>query len=107
KWKHIFGEKLYGVLTGAYSGYDYTITSNKVPLNGFTMTYGIDQTNVKADFSYFPIPKHSMNFGASSIKYALSPGSYQPFSAASTVVPDMLQRESGVESALYLSDNIE
>lgn len=107
KWKHIFGEKLYGVLTGAYSGYDYTISRDVVPPDGFKMSYGIDQTNVKADFSYFPIAKHSINFGVSSIKYSLSPGGYLPYNNNSTVTPDVLQKESGLESALYISDNIE
>jgi len=107
KWKHIFGEKLYGVLTGAYSGYDYTIKRSKVPLDAFKMTYGIEQTNVKADFSYFPIPKHSVNFGLTSIKYSLNAGSYLPLGPDSGVVPDVLQKEHALESAAYISDNID
>ncbi len=107
KWKHIFGNKLYGVLTGAYSGYDYSIASNENPVNAYTMSYAINQSQLKADFSYYPASQHSLNFGASSIKYSLSPGSYLPKGAASLVVPDVLQKERGLESALYVSDHFE
>jgi hypothetical protein len=107
KWKHVFSNKLYAVLTGTYSGYDYKVESDKNPFTAYQLSYSINQTNVKADFSYFPIPKHSVNFGLSSIKYSLSPGKYVPKGTQSTVMPDVLNNEQGIESALYVSDNFD
>jgi CarboxypepD_reg-like domain/TonB-dependent Receptor Plug Domain len=107
KWKHIFGNKLYGVLTSAFSGYDYSVSSDNNPVNGFTLAYHIKQLQNKADFSYYPSAKHGFNFGASTINYALSPGSYQPNGRESLVVPNVLQNEQGRESAAYISDHFE
>jgi hypothetical protein len=107
KWKHVIGNKLYGVLTGSYSGYDYSVESSKNPFTAYTMSYSIDQTNIKADFSYFPIPRHSINFGIGSIKYSLSPGKFLPEGGESAVVPDILNKEQGLESAFYIGDHFE
>ncbi len=107
KWKHVFGNKLYGVLTGNYSGYDYSVSSTKNPVNAAGLAYAINQSGLKADFSYFPNSKHSVNFGLSSISYLLSPGSSRPIGAASVYTPVMLQKEHGLESALYLGDHFD
>ncbi|HEY8933917.1 MAG TPA: TonB-dependent receptor [Cyclobacteriaceae bacterium] len=105
KWKHIFDNKLYGVVTGGYSGYDYKIESDKNPVTAYTLKYAIQQLNAKADFSYFPIPKHSLNFGVSAIKYNLSPGTFVGKGEKSAVADDILPKEQGLETALYLGDH--
>ncbi|MBS1505615.1 MAG: TonB-dependent receptor [Bacteroidetes bacterium] len=107
KWKHIFSNKLYGVLTGAYSAYDYSVSSDRNPVNAFTMKYAITQFQGKADFSYYPAPRHSLNLGASVIRYNLSPGSFSPRGSESLVTSDVLQNEQALESALYISDNFD
>jgi hypothetical protein len=107
KWKHIFQNKLYGVLTGVYSHYDYDVTSKKNPVNASRLTFGIDQTNLQADFSYFPTSRHTVDFGASSILYNVNPGSLMPNSSESLISPDRLQTERALESALYISDKFD
>ncbi|GHA77563.1 TonB-dependent receptor [Pontibacter akesuensis] len=104
KWKHIFQNKLYGVFTGVYSHYDYDMASDKNPVTASKLTFGIDQSNLQADFSYFPTSKHTVDFGASSILYNVNSGTLTPNSAESLVMPDKLQTERAVESALYVSD---
>ncbi|MBK5280168.1 MAG: TonB-dependent receptor [Bacteroidia bacterium] len=107
KWKHIFGNKFYGILTASYSGYDYDVSSDANSINSFQLSYFIQQANIKADFTYFLNSKHTLNFGVSTIHYKLSPGEYQPLGTASLVAPDILQKEQGEESALYVGDNYE
>jgi hypothetical protein len=107
KWKHIFNNKLYGVLTSGYSHYRYQVESNQNPVNGLIMNFKIGQLNAKADFSYFPNPKHTINAGVSTTRYDLSPGNLEPYSAESLIVPDKLQHEQGLESAAYISENYE
>jgi hypothetical protein len=104
KWKHVFNNKLYGVLTGSYSGYDYSVASTRNPSTAAQLSYSVNQSSVKADFSYFPNSKHSVNFGASSIYYWLTPGTYIPLGSASLVVPKTLENEQALESAIYVSD---
>lgn len=107
RWQHNFSNKLYGVLTGAYSRYAYDITSEKNPVNASRLQYGIRQTSLQADFSYFPSTKHTVEFGASSLLYRIAPGSLTPTGEASLITPNVLAREQALESALYLSDRID
>lgn len=107
KWKHVFGNKFYGILTGSYSGYDYSVSSQAVPVNSFQLAYSVKQANIKADFNYFLSAKHTINFGASTINYRISPGDFQPYGEESLVVPNVLQKERGQESAIYIGDNFE
>ncbi|PIQ22932.1 MAG: TonB-dependent receptor [Cytophagales bacterium CG18_big_fil_WC_8_21_14_2_50_42_9] len=104
KWKHIFNNKLYGVLTGAYSRYQYNINSEGNPVNASELTYGINQSALKADFNYYPSAKHTIDFGLSSTLYRIAAGSLQPVGAESLITPDVLAPEKGVESAVYASD---
>ncbi len=107
KWKHVFGNKFYGILTGSYSGYDYQVSSDVNPVTSYQLSYTVQQANIKADFNYFLNTKHTLNFGISSIRYMLSPGSFQPNGSESLVTPDVLQKEQGEESAIYIGDNFE
>lgn len=107
KWKHNFTNKLYNVLTGSYSAYDYQISSTENPVNAFTLSYGLNQFNVKTNFNYFPNPKHSFDFGASAILYTVKPGSYLPGGSSSSVERDVLPKERGIESAIYIGDQFE
>jgi hypothetical protein len=107
KWRHIFTNKFLGTLTTSYSGYDYNITSSKNPANAFDLSYTIDQLNAKADFNYFLSSRHTIGFGAGIIRYKLAPGSLQPSSNESLVVPDVLENEQALESSVYVGDNFE
>lgn len=107
KWKHVFNNKLYGVLTGSYSQYQFNISSERVPLNAFTMDFNIHQWSAKADLSYFPNSKHTVNAGINSTRYYLLPGDLKPYGAESQILPDKIDREHGRESAVYISDQYE
>ena len=104
KWKHIFSNKLYGVLTGGYDHYQYNVSSESNPVNGFKLGFDIDQSYIRADFNYAITPKHFVNFGLNSVHYKLHPGSFTPEGSQSLVVPDNLEAEQGLESALYVGD---
>lgn len=107
KWKHVFNNKIYGVLTAGHSNYRYSISSDINPGDAFTMKFAIEQTNGKLDFSYFPNPKHTINFGIGTIHYKLAPGNYQPKGDESTVAPSEIQQEQALESAVYVGENFE
>ena len=107
KWRHNFNNQLYGVLTGAYSHYDYAISSTKNVVNASQLTYAINQPSLRADFSFYPNPRHTIDFGASSQLYDIAPGSLTPQGEASLIRPNVLAREQGLESAIYASDRID
>ena len=107
KWRHNFSNQLYGVLTGAYSQYDYSITSERNPTTASQFAYRLQQQNLMADFSYYYNPKHTIEFGGSSILYDIAPGTLRPQGSASLVTTDVVQREKALESALYISDRFD
>jgi hypothetical protein len=107
KWRHTFNNQLYGVLTGTYSHYDYDVNSTKNEVSASELKYAINQTGARLDFSYFPNSRHTVDFGASSQLYDISPGSFLPLGAASLIRPDVLSQEKGLESALYISDRLD
>ena len=104
KWKHIFSNKLYGVLTAGSDHYEYNVSSESNAMNGFKLGFDINQSYIRADFNYVANPKHSINFGVNGIRYKLHPGSFTPEGSQSLVVPDRLEPEQGLESALYVGD---
>lgn len=107
KWKHLFNNKLYSVTTAGFSHYNYSIESDNNPISAFIMDFDIRQFNAKADFSYFPNSRHTLNAGISTIRYNLAPGNMRPVGDQSIMSRDILQDERGLESALYLSENFE
>lgn len=107
KWRHNFTNQLFGVFTGTFSGYAYDVTSNKNPISASLLHYSINQTGGRADFTYFPNSRHTIDFGGSSQLYDIAPGSFTPVGDASLIKPNVLQRERAAESALYASDKFD
>ena len=107
KWKHIYNNKLNAVFMGGYDRYQYSVSSVLNPVNAYRLAFDINQTNFKADFRYIPNTSHTVDFGLSGIFYKLHPGSFDPVGSRSEVVPQTLQTQQALESALYLGDKFE
>ncbi|MEJ7692467.1 TonB-dependent receptor [Daejeonella sp.] len=107
KWKHIFNNKLTGVIVGGYSKYQYNTRSDANPVNAFRQGFDIGQLNLKTDFNYYLSPKHTLDFGMSSIQYKLNPGSFRPLGSESLVVTDVVDMEQAIESAAYIGDRFD
>jgi hypothetical protein len=104
KWKHNFNNKLYGVFTAGIDDYQYNVTSSANPITAYDLRFAVKQTNFKTDFTYYLNPKNTLDFGLSSIYYNLNPGDNEPNGTKSLVLPDVVQPEQALESALYLGD---
>ncbi len=104
KWKHIFNNKVSSVVAGGTDQYSYNISSNRLPLNAYKMGFDIHQTYFKAHFNYYLNNKHTIDFGLNTIYYKLNPGYFNPDGKSSLVVPDQLDAEQALESALYVND---
>ncbi|MFC6997385.1 TonB-dependent receptor [Rufibacter roseus] len=107
KWGHAFTDKLYNVLTASYSGYNYNVTSDKNEVNAYELAYDQKQVSMKTGFTYNYNHQHTVEFGGSTMLHQMSPGSYKPLGEESLVIPDEVEQEQGLESALYLSDTYE
>ncbi len=104
KWKHLFNNRLYSVVSAGVDRYDYSVSSERVPVNAYKLSYDINQTHFRTEFNYNPNNKHSVNFGMHTILYKIHPGSFEPASAQSLVVYDKVPAEQAMEAAIYLGD---
>jgi hypothetical protein len=102
--KHIFTDKLILDLSGTYSHYSYSIYENLDNDERTDLTYDIRYSELKSDFNYFLNSSHKINFGLNSGLYSLNPGSYRSENKESLIIPEVMETERAVESALYLSD---
>ncbi|HQT24344.1 MAG: TonB-dependent receptor [Sphingobacteriales bacterium 17-39-43] len=107
KWKHIFSNKVTGVFVGGLSRYQYNNNSIANPTNAYKMAFDIQQANFKSDFNYYLSSKHTIDFGISTIRYDLNPGTFQPIGSQSLVKLDVLAPEQAFESAIYVGDRFD
>jgi len=105
KWKHIFSNKLNSVITTGYDRYQYSITSTENPVNAYNLGFNINQLYFRSNFNYYLSSSHTIEFGVNTLRYKLHPGSYLPVGSKSLVIPDTLQPEQALESAIYVSDH--
>lgn len=103
-WKHNFNNRFYGVLSAGMDHYDYQVAFNADSVNAYKLNFSINQYKASLDFSYFLSNKHTLTFGASSLMYDVHSGSFDPVGKTSLIIPDTLEGEHALESALYLSD---
>jgi len=105
KWKHVFSNKLFALVTSGYDHYDYGISSTAVPVRGYDLSFNINQTYFKTDFTYYLSSKHTIDFGVSSMYYKLHPGTYEPDGVGSLTIPQVVPAEQALESAVYFGDH--
>jgi hypothetical protein len=105
KWKRLFNDQFYGVFTACYDHYQYNLAGKENPVNAYQLSFGIDQYNLKTDFTYDAGNNHTLNFGIGSIYYKLYPGAYLPVGKGSLVIPQVMENEQALQSALYLEDH--
>ena len=79
KWTKNFSNRLSVAFIAGFDQYRYKVYQDEDKETAFTLQFGITQFHAKADFVYYINQKHSFDFGASSIRYKLQPGSYEPF----------------------------
>jgi hypothetical protein len=73
-------------------------------VNAYRLQFDINQQSFKGDFNYYLNPKHTFDFGASTLHYKMHPGDYQPVGKESLVVSQTIAAEQAFESALYFTE---
>ncbi|MCU4175038.1 TonB-dependent receptor [Carboxylicivirga sp. N1Y90] len=81
RWNHIYGDRMFSNLTLTYSDYRFFIqqrlnyqTDGNWSIGTQNYYSGIRDFSVKADFDYFPSPKHYLRFGANLTMHTFYPG---------------------------------
>ncbi|TWI97065.1 TonB-dependent receptor-like protein [Mucilaginibacter frigoritolerans] len=104
KWKHNFNNKLYSVVSAGVDRYQYDVSSTVNPVNAFDLGFKINQSNFRADFTYYINNKHTLDFGVNSILYKINPGTFEPDGPQSLIIPQVVPAEQALESGIYLGD---
>lgn len=107
KWKHTYNNKLFSLISTGVDDYQYSVSSDANPVDGYKLNFDIRQIYLKTDFTYYLSRKHTLDFGLSSLLYHVEGGNYTPEGSASLVVPQMLEPEHALESAIYLGDKFD
>jgi len=104
KWKHIFNNKLYGVISGGQDHYNYDVSSEGSKIDAFKLGFSINQAHLRTAFTWSPSNSHQVEMGFNSIYYQLDPGYYLPNSSESIVTSKELQHEQALENSIYVGD---
>lgn len=105
KWKHTFNPRFYTLIIGGNDFYEYNISSDRIPLTAYKLSFNIGQTYFRNHYNYVLNNRHTFEFGVNVNLHKLNPGSYLPVGEESAVIPVVMPSEQAAEAALYLSDN--
>jgi len=106
RWNHTFNEKHKGALILTNSEYKFNIDFDQPrSLRSFDYGYKIDETQFQLKMDYNYDKKHTFNYGITSKLYGVNPGYLNPIGEDSKLLPVTLQKQKGLESAIYISDS--
>lgn len=100
RWKHLFSDRLLSNLSLIYSDYFYGLELDFV---GFEWNSGIQNINLKYDFTQHIDNTLQLNYGLNTIYYIFNPGEIEPNRSDSGIVAEQLTQKYANESALYIS----
>lgn len=104
---HNFSEKSRAELILVSSQYEYGINYEADANEDFDFGYQLNEYQAKLNFNYKLNEKHRLSYGLSSKLYSIDPGEIAPIGENSDVDAKTIDREKGLESAIYLADLFE
>ncbi|NIJ45508.1 hypothetical protein FHR24_001976 [Wenyingzhuangia heitensis] len=99
RWNHVFNSQLFSNLSLIYSDYYYGL---EIDLAGFKWDSGLENYNLKYDFTQYYNEKITFNYGVEGINYVFNPGKIQPNSPDSGISVDQIAKKYALESAAYI-----
>ena len=108
KWDHAFNEKTTSSLIASNSQYDFNIEFDGDSNDDFLFGYKVNESEVKLKVNHVKDSKFSYNYGIASKLYQIDPGDLEPLGGSGSIVePQFIDRERGLESALFVSANLD
>jgi len=104
--RHRFNQQINGNLALIYSRYQFSNQDTQIQTAGYEQDSYIQHYELKSDFEWLSLGRHKLTFGGSGIYYRLDRGTIKPYGATSLREPMELGLENGVETALYLADEL-
>ncbi|WP_190809453.1 TonB-dependent receptor [Flagellimonas sp. S3867] len=106
KWNHQINEKNTLGISLSNSQYDFNIEFDGDADKNFDLGYRINETELKAKVLSVFNNSHNINYGISGKLYNVDPGYMDPLGSSSIIEPLEIQKEKGLESAVFVSDNL-
>jgi hypothetical protein len=103
RWNHVFNPKLFMNLTGTWSQYDYDLGTTDDEPDSWLWDSDLQEVGLKADFSWFARPGHTLRFGLQSFYHQFNPGSTRGTDENSVYSDYTVERSYALEHAGYLS----
>ncbi|MCK5134489.1 MAG: TonB-dependent receptor [Bacteroidales bacterium] len=104
--RHRFSSRIAGDMALVYGEYDFANVDMKIPSESYSHEYRIGHYELKADFTWLSLGSHKLTYGANAIFYNLDRGTLEPYGPYSLRAPVELGVENGIETAVYLADEI-
>jgi len=101
-----FSSRLSGDLAAVFGEYAFQTVDETVESYAYRHKYRIDHYELKSDFTWLSLGSHRLTFGGNVNYYRLNRGLVDPYGEISLRVPVDLGVEDGVETAVYLADEI-
>ncbi len=106
EWRHHFNSALFADISAVYTKYSNKANNKIFPPMAYSQEYKLNHYEFKTDFTWYPGEKQTLSIGGSSILYNLVKGDILPSGNESVRIPVVLGNETGIETAVYISDEI-
>lgn len=103
RWRHFFSSRFFSTISVNNSSYRYDVSGYDPAPEAFMLAHRLNSTGLRADFNLFQ-GRHELNMGLESSAYIVNPGSKVAAGDSSLVIPEIIQKERALESALYIDD---
>ncbi len=104
KWNRSLKQGKWFSIIGTNSQYQYDLRFDANANNDFLFNYTLNESLAKMSVEHNVLGGHKLNYGLSTKLYVTDPGTIQPLGPESDVDFNAVDREKGLESALYFSD---
>ncbi len=103
RWNRLFSGRLFSNFTLIHSRYHYEMGTPEGDANSFLWQSKMMDYSVKADFSYYIAPGHTLKFGLAGIYHDFLPGTARGTGDQSLFTEFTLPSEYTLESGIYAS----
>ena len=107
RWNHLFNDKLFMNVTATYNAYDFEVNVSQTNLNAKLFS-GIEDYGFKTEFTWFPSPNHTVDFGVDYTYHTFTPSSVSGGSdSGSQFSTDQVGQKFAHEGALFIQDEVD
>lgn len=104
RWNHLFSPRTFSNFSLIYSNYQFNIRGDVGPARFEWRSY-IHNFNLKADFTWFASPDHTLTYGLQSIYHQLDPGLIEASIEDAAATSIRLSANNGLEHGVYVQND--